>query len=92
MRKKASARLISKRVSGQSGDDVVNKFDERLFRPVIDDKKCTKCTLCVVFCPEDAIDMLGKSGFPKVTLSKCTGCLVCLRECPYNAIYEEAEK
>jgi pyruvate ferredoxin oxidoreductase delta subunit len=67
----------------------MNKFDDKMFLPVIDAKKCTQCTLCVVFCPEDAIGMLGKSGFPKVEYGKCTGCLLCLRECPYNAISEE---
>ena len=70
----------------------MDKFEAKLFHPVIDQKKCTKCTLCVVFCPEDCIDMVGKSGFPKVEYKRCTGCLVCLRECPYNAIYEEREK
>ncbi len=70
----------------------MNKFDAKIFHPVIDNDKCTKCTLCAVFCPEDAIDMMTKSGFPKIDLNRCTGCLVCLRECPYNAVHEEREK
>lgn len=59
------------------------------FTPVIDPKKCTKCMLCVTFCPENTIEL--KAGMPKVVYDNCTGCLICLRECPYTAIYEEKE-
>ncbi len=58
-------------------------------RPKIDAKLCTKCHLCAVVCPHDAIDM--KDDFPIINLNYCTGCLICLRECPWNAIIEVRE-
>ena len=67
------------------------KVEERDFRPQIDHKKCTKCTLCVVFCPHDCIEIKGDE-FPKIIYDYCTGCLVCLRECPWTAITEIKEK
>ena len=65
------------------------KAQGRHYRPKVDPKLCTKCHLCAVVCPHDAIDM--KDDFPIINLTTCTGCLVCLRECPWNAIGEVAE-
>ena len=66
------------------------KVASRIYRPKVDAKLCTKCHLCAVVCPHDAIEM--KEDFPTVNLNYCTGCLVCLRECPWNAIFEVREE
>jgi len=62
----------------------------RVFRPRIDVKMCEKCMLCVVFCPDNCIEV-SKAGNPVMDYSCCKGCLICLRECPYGAITEERE-
>lgn len=66
------------------------KIQTRVYRPKVDSKLCTKCHVCAVVCPHDAIDM--KEDFPTINLNFCTGCLVCLRECPWNAIFEVNEE
>ncbi|MBI2972156.1 MAG: 4Fe-4S binding protein [Candidatus Aenigmarchaeota archaeon] len=63
----------------------------RVFRPVIDVKKCKKTYGCYAFCPENAIQ-IDKNGFPFIDANLCTGCLICLRECPCGAISEVKEK
>ena len=62
----------------------------RVFKPVIDTKKCTKCNICYASCPDNCISKSGKD-FPSIDFSVCTGCLICVRECPYAAISEEKE-
>lgn len=62
----------------------------RLFGPRIDGKKCTKCGICSVVCPDNCIKQ-GKDSLPVINYDVCTGCLICLRECPWTAISEEKE-
>ncbi|RLF11150.1 MAG: 2-ketoisovalerate ferredoxin oxidoreductase [Thermoprotei archaeon] len=57
----------------------------RVFTPVIDEKKCTKCYLCWAFCPENAIK-IADDGFPKTDYRYCKGCGICSNECPAKAI------
>ncbi|MFH1631193.1 MAG: 4Fe-4S binding protein [Candidatus Aenigmatarchaeota archaeon] len=60
----------------------------RVFRPIVDRKKCNNCGRCVVVCPHEAI-VIGSSV--KIDFSKCDGCLICLRQCPEGAISEQRE-
>ncbi len=60
--------------------------DWRAFRPVKDEKKCTKCMLCWVFCPEPAI-----TADLKIDYDFCKGCGVCATECPVKAITMQEE-
>lgn len=53
--------------------------------PVIDNKKCIKCGLCVVYCPNGSMTM---QKFPVINKDLCKSCLICLRECPVAAITE----
>lgn len=53
-------------------------------------KSCTKCGLCWVYCPEEAIYKDKKENF-QVDLELCKGCGICQRECPFAAIKMEAE-
>ena len=54
------------------------------FRPYIDSALCTRCNLCKITCPVDAIDIDKKSC--KIDYAKCVRCLCCHEVCPYKAI------
>lgn len=56
-----------------------------LIQYVIDEEKCTGCTLCVKKCPVDAIK--GEVKKPHIIdLSKCTKCGACYEACKFNAV------
>ncbi len=57
----------------------------RVFTPIIDKSKCTKCHLCWIFCPEGAIS-IDEEGFTDVNYTYCKGCGICANECPSKAI------
>ena len=55
--------------------------------PVIDDKKCTKCGLCVDICPVDVFYGSEEGKIPTVMLGDdCFFCGSCILECPIDAI------
>jgi pyruvate ferredoxin oxidoreductase gamma subunit len=62
----------------------------RLFRPVIELKKCTRCWVCFVRCPDGAI-ALDADDTPRVDDDVCKGCLICVDECPTGAITSTRE-
>jgi pyruvate ferredoxin oxidoreductase gamma subunit len=62
----------------------------RVFRPVIDLDRCTRCWVCFVRCPDGAID-LGPDDVPRIDYEVCKGCLICVEECPIHAIGTVAE-
>ncbi|MDO8445148.1 MAG: 2-oxoacid:acceptor oxidoreductase family protein [Deltaproteobacteria bacterium] len=62
----------------------------RLFRPVWDYEKCTKCMTCVARCPDGCI-ALNEDGFPYTDYENCKGCMICAEECPVKAITAERE-
>ncbi len=55
----------------------------RSLKPVIDEKKCTGCGICWLYCPDMAISE-GKP--PKIDYKYCKGCGICANECPVKAI------
>lgn len=57
----------------------------RLLTPVIDNDKCTKCGLCALYCPDDAI-YKAEGGTFIVKHDYCKGCGICANECPPKAI------
>ena len=63
----------------------------RVFRPVIDQKKCIKCSTCWRVCPDAAIYVDSKETY-HVNYDYCKGCLICVKECPVKAISKELEK
>lgn len=66
----------------------------RSVRPVLDEKKCTKCGICVLHCPDDAIAK-NEKGEIEINYDYCKGCGICENECPAKAlkmIVEVAEK
>jgi len=62
----------------------------RVFRPVIDRERCSRCFLCFALCPEGAIH-LDADSYPEIDYHHCKGCLVCAAECPPKAIAEVRE-
>jgi len=62
----------------------------RSLKPVIDEKKCTGCELCWLYCPDAAISN-SKSKPPKIDYKYCKGCGICANECPVKAIIMVAE-
>ncbi|MCL2607226.1 MAG: 4Fe-4S binding protein [Methanomassiliicoccaceae archaeon] len=59
--------------------------DWRSFRPVYDDKKCSHCMLCWMYCPDETI--LVKDGkMNGIMMTHCKGCGLCAKHCPKKAI------
>jgi len=57
----------------------------RAQRPIWDNKKCIKCGICYVFCPEACISETAE-GFFAADLGYCKGCGICAHECWPQAI------
>ncbi len=53
--------------------------------PVWDDKKCIKCGICDLFCPEACIKP-NEYGYYRANLNYCKGCGICAHECWPQAI------
>ncbi len=66
--------------------------DWRSQRPTYNFKKCIKCGLCWIFCPEACIYQDG-DGYFTADLYHCYGCGICAKECPTGVItmVEEGE-
>ena len=59
--------------------------DWRSESPIFDTKKCVKCGLCYIFCPEGCIEQKA-DGYFEANLFYCKGCSICARECWTGAI------
>lgn len=53
--------------------------------PLIIEEICSRCSLCSVYCPDNAIH-LNKDQFPEIDYNHCKGCMICVSVCPKNAI------
>jgi len=56
----------------------------RTFVPVVNQKKCIKCSLCEIYCPEGCVHQVEGEFVPD--LDYCKGCGICAHECPRGAI------
>lgn len=67
--------------------------DWRSQRPIHEFKRCIKCGLCQIYCPEGCI-FQNEEGYFDADLYHCKGCGICARECPTGVItmVEEEEK
>ncbi|MBI2372052.1 MAG: 2-oxoacid:acceptor oxidoreductase family protein [Deltaproteobacteria bacterium] len=62
----------------------------RIFRPMVDFERCTRCWICFLRCPEGAIS-LDAEDRPIIDYEVCKGCLICVEECPIHVITHERE-
>lgn len=54
----------------------------------VDEASCTGCALCVVSCPEGAVDN-RPSFIARVDEDSCTLCWICVDHCPTGAMAED---
>ncbi len=93
-------KLVKKRVrppplprtplSTPSEEGTSGKGTWRIYQPVIDKEKCTRCVLCWLYCPEGSIK-LGSDYTPEIDLEHCKGCGICAKECPLKIIVMKFE-
>ncbi len=55
------------------------------YHPVLTQKKCTRCGICVNICPTKAAT-IAAPDYPKYDLKKCIGCAQCIAMCPELAL------
>lgn len=63
----------------------------RTFRPEVNYSKCTRCTLCWIYCPDAAITR-REDDSPEIDYDYCKGCGICANECPTKAITMKREE
>lgn len=54
-------------------------------KPITDTKKCIKCGICYIYCPEGCVKR-DEQGYFLADLYHCKGCGICARECWPKAI------
>ena len=59
--------------------------DWRSQRPTYNFKRCIKCGICYIFCPEGCIGQ-NAEGYFETNLFYCKGCGICACECPTEVI------
>ena len=60
--------------------------DWRTYKPVLDLKKCNRCLICYVYCPDGAIEWTQKAKEIAFNYKYCKGCGICAKECRQEAI------
>jgi electron transport complex protein RnfB len=75
------------RVTGRPGGPAhpVDGLDHALRMPVIDERLCIGCTLCIQACPVDAIVGAARR-MHSVIPDWCNGCDLCIAPCPMDCI------
>jgi pyruvate ferredoxin oxidoreductase delta subunit len=63
----------------------------RVFKPVFEEEKCTKCGMCALVCPEGCV-LETEEGMFQPDLEYCKGCGLCAEVCPKSAIRMEKEE
>jgi 2-oxoacid:acceptor oxidoreductase delta subunit (pyruvate/2-ketoisovalerate family) len=69
---------------GRDGMYVIDTGSWRQFRPVVRQADCTRCGICLMYCPVNAVRM--SDGEVSFDLTYCKGCGICKIECPKKAI------
>ncbi len=79
------AAISSPAINAKANTPLRKTGNWRLFKPVWDHEKCTKCMMCVVSCPDGCISV-NPAGLPNTSYDNCKGCLICVEVCPSEAI------
>ena len=74
---------------GKAGDNKTGSW--RVFKPLFDHEKCSKCSMCQTLCPEGCIHE-DTEGFFDPDYAYCKGCGICAAECPKEAITMKQEE
>ncbi len=72
--------LISKPKVGAAG----KTGSWRNLRPVVDEKVCKLCNVCILYCPENVIEVVNDRL--TIDYEYCKGCGICSNVCISNAI------
>ena len=62
----------------------------RVFKPILDKKKCVKCLRCWIYCPEATI-IRNDDDTIDIDFEYCKGCGICANVCKVKAIVMERE-
>lgn len=82
--------LLGTPVITQASNSRIRKTGNwRVFKPEVDEARCTGCRICYLSCPDSVISI--RKGKPVIDYDNCKGCLVCVEECPIKAIKEVIE-
>ena len=68
-----------------------NSGSWRVFKPIFDNDKCSKCGTCKTICTEGCISETAE-GFFEPDYAFCKGCGLCAEECPKEAIEMKQEE
>ncbi|MEN6610345.1 MAG: 4Fe-4S binding protein [Methanoregulaceae archaeon] len=63
----------------------------RVFKPLFDHAKCSKCGMCRTLCPEGCVSESADEFFVP-DYNYCKGCGICAEECPADAITMKQEE
>ena len=84
------ARIAAPAIEAEATSALRTTEGWRIYRPVIERSRCTRCFICFALCPEGAI-RLDSQNYPVIDYGHCKGCLVCMTECAPQAIGELRE-
>lgn len=73
---------IYKSTKQKNNKAVIKVIDFFATRPIINDKKCKNCNMCVESCPMGAIDKATK----KIDYDRCIECMCCHELCMHKAV------
>ncbi|MCI4436786.1 MAG: 4Fe-4S binding protein [Ignisphaera sp.] len=73
---------LTKPVEGVSGKTGLWRT---MYKPVVDNSKCTRCFLCEIYCPGVCITVDPVKG-TIINYDYCKGCGLCTDVCPVKAI------
>lgn len=60
--------------------------DWRTYKPVLDEKKCNKCLICYIYCPDTSVIWKPETEEVEFDYKYCKGCGICANECRQKAI------
>ena len=70
---------------GNDGMYILDTASWRVLRPVLDQEKCSRCGICLSYCPVNSIHK-DEEGKYEIHYDYCKGCGICANECIKDAI------